>query len=75
MCACSGIRTTGRSSTEMGDDQADKVVAWRYVQLQALGFEPDVALQLASDREVDIHEAADLVNRGCPPATAVRILT
>ena len=51
-----------------------KVLGWRIEQLIAAGFDSDAAFVLALDRNVDLHEAIELVGRGCPPATAVRIL-
>ena len=51
-----------------------KVLGWRIEQLLAAGFDSDAAFVLALDRNVDLHEAIELVGRGCPPATALRIL-
>jgi hypothetical protein len=50
------------------------VLGWRIEQLIAVGFDSDAALVLALDRSVDLHEATELVRRGCPPTTAFRIL-
>jgi hypothetical protein len=47
---------------------------WRTRRLAAAGFEPRLAAQLASDPAVDLHELLVLVDRGCPPALAARIL-
>jgi hypothetical protein len=55
-------------------DPAAKVLGWRIEQLLAAGFDSDAAFVLALDRNVDLHEAIDLVGRGCPPAIALRIL-
>jgi len=59
---------------EHGPDPVAKVLGWRIEQLIAAGFDSDAAFVLALDRNVDLHYARDLVGRGCPPATAVRIL-
>jgi hypothetical protein len=59
---------------ESGPDPVAKVLGWRIEQLLAAGFDSDAAFVLALDRDVDLHEATKLVARGCPPATAVRIL-
>ena len=50
------------------------MLGWRIEQLIAVGFDSDAALVLALDRSVDLHEATELVRRGCPPPTAFRIL-
>ena len=55
-------------------DPAARVLGWRIEQLIAVGFDSDAALVLALDRSVDLHEATELVRRGCPPTTAFRIL-
>ncbi len=55
-------------------DRAAQVLGWRIEQLIAAGFDADAAFLLALDRTVDLHEATELVRRGCPPQTALRIL-
>jgi hypothetical protein len=50
------------------------VVRWRFDRLVEAGYERDAASDLAERVDVDLHEAVRLVRRGCPPATAVRIL-
>ena len=48
---------------------------WRRRRLIAAGFEEHVAGQLADDRaDVDLHELHVLLDRGCPPPLAARIL-
>ena len=59
---------------EATPDPAARVLGWRIEQLIAVGFDSDAALVLALDRTVDLHEATELVRRGCPPTTAFRIL-
>lgn len=59
---------------EFGLDPAARVLSWRIEQLIAVGFDGDSAFVLALDRGVDLHEATELVRRGCPPETAFRIL-
>jgi hypothetical protein len=48
--------------------------AWRLAQLDAAGFPAPLAAQLARDLDMDLHALLALVDRGCPPALAVRIL-
>jgi hypothetical protein len=47
---------------------------WRRRRLAAAGFEPELAAELAAEPAVDLHELLVLVDRGCPPALAARIL-
>jgi hypothetical protein len=47
---------------------------WRRRRLAAAGFAPDQACALADEPAVDLHELLVLLDRGCPPALAARIL-
>ncbi len=60
--------------TALKTDEAAAVLRWRIGRLVAAGFGPDDALVVATHVEVDLHLAAELLERGCPPATALRIL-
>lgn len=51
-----------------------RTVAWRRDQLRAVGFCPDLAARLAVDRRYDLHRVLELIDRGCPPALAARIV-
>lgn len=50
------------------------VVGWRAESLVRAGFAANAAVNLALSRHVDLHTAVGLVERGCPPETALRIL-
>jgi hypothetical protein len=54
--------------------EATAVVEWRFSQLTKSGYRTEDAIALAMHTDVDLHYAADLVARGCPPALALRIL-
>ena len=56
-------------------DQSARVLSWRIEQLIAAGFDSEAGFVLALDRDVDLHDATELVRWGCPPGTAFRILT
>ena len=47
---------------------------WRSHVLGQAGFHPALARQLAADVDVDLHDLLNLVDRGCPPELAARIL-
>jgi hypothetical protein len=51
-----------------------QVLTWRRRRLLDAGFGPDLAEALAADRRMDLHELLQLVERGCPPVLAARIL-
>jgi hypothetical protein len=52
-----------------------QVVSWRRHRLLDAGFGADLADELAWDARVDLHALLQLVERGCPPALAARILS
>jgi hypothetical protein len=52
----------------------DEVVDWRRDQLASAGFAPELAAAIAGDARYDLHELIELVERGCPPDLAARIL-
>jgi hypothetical protein len=56
------------------ETELDRVERWRTAELMRVGFAGDDAVVLAGRFDVDLHEAIALVQRGCPPELAVRIL-
>ena len=54
--------------------ERETVTSWRIERLVGAGYPEDAALVLALDREVDLHFAVSLLERGCPPDTALEIL-
>jgi hypothetical protein len=50
------------------------VHAWRRCRLLEAGFPAPVADAVSSDPRFDLHALLQLVDRGCPPELAVRIL-
>jgi hypothetical protein len=76
-------RTGGQSGTggqAGGDGQAAGVrepadaVAWRRALLRKAGFGTSLTEQLSHDCGVDLHALIGLVERGCPPPLAARIV-
>jgi hypothetical protein len=51
-----------------------EVVAWRREQLATTGFPLPLAVDVARDTRYDLHALIELVESGCPPELAVRIL-
>jgi hypothetical protein len=51
-----------------------EVRAWRYHVLRQAGFPRALARELAGQADVDLHDLLGLVDRGCPPALAARIV-
>lgn len=51
------------------------VTAWRRCRLLEAGFPDGLARALAATPSVDVHSLLQLVDRGCPPELAARILS
>jgi len=51
-----------------------QVLEWRQRRLLDAGFDRDLAGTLAAEPRMDLHALLQLVERGCPPALAARIL-
>lgn len=47
---------------------------WRARRLLSAGFPADLAERLARADRIDLHRLLSLVDRGCPPHLAARIL-
>jgi len=62
-----------RNHTGSGHAAAE-ILAWRRARLRKAGFEPGLAEQLSREYGVDLHALIELVERGCPPELAARIL-
>jgi hypothetical protein len=54
---------------------AIQIVAWRRARLRKAGFDTKLAEQLSRECAVDLHSLIQLVERGCPPQLAARILS
>jgi hypothetical protein len=56
------------------DSPLSSDVPWREARLRLAGFDWKTASRLALEQSVDLHELLELVDRGCPPHLAARIL-
>ncbi|MGZ4334609.1 MAG: hypothetical protein ACXVRJ_10100 [Gaiellaceae bacterium] len=56
------------------ETESERVERWRTEELIRVGFDPDIAVVMAIEPGVDLHAATDLIERGCPPDIAARIL-
>jgi hypothetical protein len=59
---------------EIVETELERVERWRTAELMRVGFAGDDAVALAARTDVDLHQAIELVQRGCAPELAVRIL-
>ena len=54
--------------------EQELVEHWRSSELERAGYPADVAAELASRSDIDLHQAAELLQRGCSPELAASIL-
>jgi hypothetical protein len=55
--------------------QADlTTITWRRAQLTTVGFPQFLAARIARDGRYDLHRVMELLELGCPPELAIRIL-
>ena len=53
---------------------ADQLVSWRCSYLTWAGLDLALAARVAADPRWDLHALLELLERGCPPELAARIL-
>jgi hypothetical protein len=51
-----------------------EMAPWRRSRLRHAGFDASLAARVAADLRYDVVAMLDLLDRGCPPRLAVRIL-
>jgi hypothetical protein len=56
------------------ESELERIVRWRSEELERAGYEAEGAKAIAARLDIDLHEAIDLLKRGCPQQIAVRIL-
>lgn len=61
--------------TLTGETELERVERWRTEALALAGYPVDVAVALAANPDVDLHQACELLERGCDLQTALLILT
>jgi hypothetical protein len=68
------VANTGVMSSRALEIPDDDLIRWRRGRLRRAGFEPALAELMACDCAMDLHALLGLVDRGCPPHLAARIL-
>ena len=56
------------------ENEQERIERWRSQELERAGYGPEAAAALAARHDVDLHLAVELVERGCEPELALRIL-
>ena len=59
---------------EIESPEVEAVLRWRFEELVRAGYDAGSALILAGHADVELHAACRLLQRGCPPETALEIV-
>jgi hypothetical protein len=62
------------AETNVRPTEQELVERWRAEELERAGYPPAAASELALRTDVDLHHAAELLQRGCSPELALQIL-
>jgi len=62
------------AETNVKPTEQELVERWRAEELERAGYPPAAAAELATRADVDLHRAAELLQRGCTPELALKIL-
>jgi hypothetical protein len=63
------------STTQANRDRTKElVIGWRRHELERAGYDAKQASQLAPRFDIDLHRAIELLQQGCAPTLALRIL-
>ncbi|MEX2211263.1 MAG: hypothetical protein WD689_05810 [Gaiellaceae bacterium] len=54
--------------------ELERVERWRADVLERAGFPHEAAVRIAARHDVDLHRAVQLLEQGCPPEVALKIL-
>jgi len=56
------------------ETEQERIERWRADELERAGYSVEQASELAARFDVDLHQAVDLLQRGCSADLAMRIL-
>ena len=56
------------------ESEQQRIERWRAEMLERAGYSTDAAAALATRQDIDLHHAIGLIEKGCTPEVAVRIL-
>jgi hypothetical protein len=68
------METMSTTELQIVETEAERVESWRAEALEKVGYDAESARQLAARNDVDLHQAVELVESGCTPELALRIL-
>ena len=54
--------------------ERDRIEQWRHEALERAGYDAEAAVVLAASHDIDLHDAVNLLERGCTVELALQIL-
>lgn len=62
------------AEAQVTETENERVERWRTEVLERVGYDAVSAHELATRTDIDLHRAIKLIEEGCPPEVALRIL-
>ena len=62
------------AEAQVTESENERVERWRTEALERGGYDAASAHELATRTDIDLHRALRLIEEGCPPEVALRIL-
>ena len=62
------------AEVQVQESEDERVARWRAEALERAGYDTVTAAELAARPDVDLHRAIGLLEKGCSPELALRIL-
>ena len=62
------------TETTRPETEIERIERWRRTELERAGYSIESAAEIATRLDVDLHQAVQLLERGCPADIAARIL-
>ena len=62
------------AEVDIRETELDRINRWRAEELERAGYDRRGAAKLAARHDIDLHQAVELLQQGCPPALALDIL-
>jgi hypothetical protein len=68
------MTTMTAAEVQIEESEVERVERWRSEALEHAGYDSDSAALVAVRHDVDLHQAIEIVEQGCAPEIALRIL-
>ena len=62
------------AEAQVVDPELERIESWRLEKLEKAGYAQDDAALIAARHDIDLHFAVGLLEKGCEPALAAKIV-